>query len=50
LSVCGSQLNLNTTITTCFLTALTTVGASHQKQILRIVGAILGGVLIGIGS
>jgi multidrug resistance protein MdtO len=41
---------INTAITTCFLTALTTVGASHQKQILRIAGAMVGGVLIGIGS
>lgn len=41
---------INTAITTCFLTALTSVGASRQKQILRIVGALVGGVLIGIGS
>jgi multidrug resistance protein MdtO len=41
---------INTAITTCFLTALNTVGASHQKQILRIAGALAGGVLIGIGS
>jgi multidrug resistance protein MdtO len=41
---------ISTAVTTCFLTALTTVGASHQKQILRIAGAIVGGILVGIGS
>ena len=40
---------INTAITTCFLTALTTVGSSRQKQILRIAGAIIG-VVLGIGS
>ncbi len=42
--------NLSTSITTCILTALTTIGASRQKQILRIGGFILGGVIAGIGS
>src|SRR5262249_52373163 len=37
-------------VTTCLLTALSTIGASHQKQILRITGAIAGGLLIGMGS
>ena len=41
---------ISTAITTCFLTALTTIGASHQKQLLRFAGAILGGLVIGIGS
>jgi multidrug resistance protein MdtO len=41
---------IGTAVTTCFLTALTTVGASHQKQILRITGAIAGGVVLGIGA
>jgi multidrug resistance protein MdtO len=41
---------INTAITTCFLTALSTIGSSHQKQLLRISGAIVGGVLLGIGA
>jgi multidrug resistance protein MdtO len=41
---------ISTAVTTCFLTALTTVGASRQKQILRFSGAIVGGVLIGFGA
>jgi len=41
---------ISTAITTCFLTALSTIGSSHQKQFLRISGAIVGGVLLGIGA
>jgi multidrug resistance protein MdtO len=41
---------LNTAITTCLLTALTTVGSSRQKQVLRFAGAIAGGVVAGIGA
>lgn len=41
---------ISTSVTTCFLTALSTVGASHQKQILRIAGAIVGGLVCGIGA
>ena len=41
---------ISTAVTTCLLTALTTIGSSHQKQILRIAGAIVGGFLIGMGS
>ena len=33
-----------TAVTTCFLTALSTVGSSHQKQALRFTGALAGGV------
>ncbi|HET6931517.1 MAG TPA: FUSC family protein [Candidatus Acidoferrum sp.] len=40
---------INTAITTCFLTALSTIGSSHQKQLLRFSGAIIG-VVLGIGS
>ncbi len=40
---------ISTSITTCFLTALTTVGASRQKQVMRFTGAIAGG-LIGLGA
>jgi multidrug resistance protein MdtO len=39
-----------TSVTTCLLTALSTIGASRQKQFLRFAGAIVGGVLIGMGS
>jgi multidrug resistance protein MdtO len=41
---------ISTAITTCFLTALSTIGSSHQKQLLRIAGAIVGGVFLGIGA
>ena len=41
---------ISTAITTCFLTALSTIGSSHQKQLLRISGAIVGGVLLGVGA
>jgi multidrug resistance protein MdtO len=41
---------ISTVITTCFLTALSTIGSSRQKQLLRISGAIVGGVLLGIGA
>jgi multidrug resistance protein MdtO len=39
-----------TAVTTCYLTALTTIGASHQKQLLRFAGALIGGFVIGIGA
>lgn len=41
---------ISTAITTCLLTALSTVGASHQKQFLRFAGAIVGGVVVGMGA
>jgi multidrug resistance protein MdtO len=41
---------ISTAITTCFLTALTTVGASRQKQLTRLAGALVGGVGAGIGA
>jgi len=41
---------ISTSVTTCFLTALTTIGASRQKQALRIGGALLGGLVIGLGA
>jgi multidrug resistance protein MdtO len=41
---------ISTAVTTCLLTALTTVGASHQKQLLRISGALVGGFGIGMGA
>jgi len=39
-----------TSVVTCLLTALTTVGASHQKQLLRFAGALIGGFIIGFGA
>jgi multidrug resistance protein MdtO len=41
---------ISTAVTTCLLTALSTIGASRQKQILRFGGALVGGFLIGMGS
>src|SRR5258708_33020206 len=41
---------ISTAVTTCFLTALSPVGSSLQKQVLRISGALGGGFLIGMGS
>jgi multidrug resistance protein MdtO len=41
---------ISTAVTTCFLTALSTVGSSRQKQVLRISGALVGGFLLGMGS
>jgi multidrug resistance protein MdtO len=41
---------ISTAVTTCLLTALSTIGVSRQKQILRFAGALVGGFLIGIGS
>ena len=41
---------ISTAVTTCFLTALSTVGSSRQKQVLRISGALVGGFVLGMGS
>jgi multidrug resistance protein MdtO len=41
---------ISTAVTTCLLTALSTVGFSRQKQILRFTGAIVGGFLFGMGA
>ena len=40
---------ISTSITTCLLTALTTIGASRQRQVVRFAGALAGGV-VGIGA
>jgi multidrug resistance protein MdtO len=42
--------NLSTSVTTCVLTALTTIGSSRQKQFLRVAGFVLGGVIAGLGA
>jgi multidrug resistance protein MdtO len=39
-----------TVMLTCFSTALSTIGASRQRQVLRIAGFVVGGLLIGMGS
>ena len=41
---------LATSIVTCVVTALTTIGSSRQKQVLRFAGAVIGGVIIGMGA
>jgi len=41
---------ISTAVTTCLLTSLSTIGASRQKQMLRMAGAIVGGFVIGMGS
>jgi multidrug resistance protein MdtO len=41
---------ISTSVTTCLLTALSTIGSSRQKQVLRLTGAIVGGFLLGMGS
>jgi multidrug resistance protein MdtO len=41
---------LNTSLFTCVVTAVTSIGSSRQKQLLRISGAFCGGVLLGIAS
>jgi multidrug resistance protein MdtO len=41
---------VSTAVTTCLLTALSTIGASRQKQILRFAGALIGGFGIGMGA
>lgn len=41
---------ISTAVITCLLTALSTVGSSRQKQILRFAGAIVGGVVVGMGA
>ena len=41
---------LSTSLATCFITALSTIGSSRQKQILRLGGALIGGIIVGMGS
>jgi multidrug resistance protein MdtO len=41
---------LSTSVLTCFITALSTIGSSRQKQVLRLVGAIIGGIVFGMGA
>jgi multidrug resistance protein MdtO len=41
---------LSTSVATCIITALSTIGASRQKQFLRLGGAIIGGFGFGMGA
>lgn len=41
---------ISTAVTTCALTALSDIGSSRQKQLLRISGAAVGGFVFGLGS
>ena len=41
---------LSTSLITCFITALSTIGSSRQKQVLRLSGAFIGGFVFGIGA
>lgn len=41
---------ISTAVTTCVFTALSNIGSSRQKQMLRIGGAIVGGFVFGLGS
>ena len=41
---------LSTSVATCIITALSTIGSSRQKQFLRLGGAIIGGVVFGMGA
>lgn len=42
--------SLSTAVTTCVLTGLSNIGASRQKQVLRVAGALLGGFVFGLGA
>jgi multidrug resistance protein MdtO len=41
---------LSTSVITCFITALSTIGSSRQKQVLRLSGALIGGIIFGMGA
>ncbi len=41
---------LSTSVPTCFITALSTIGSSRQKQILRLGGTFVGGIVFGMGA
>ena len=41
---------LSPSLFTCVITALTSIGTSRQKQILRTSGALVGGLVFGMGS
>ncbi len=41
---------LSTSLFTIVVTALSSIGSSRQKQLLRVSGALVGGVILGMGS
>jgi multidrug resistance protein MdtO len=41
---------LSTSVLTCFITALSTIGSSRQKQVLRFAGTCIGGFVFGMGA
>ncbi len=41
---------LSTAVATCVITAMSTIGASRQKQFLRLAGALIGGFGFGMGA
>jgi multidrug resistance protein MdtO len=41
---------LSTSVVTCLITALSTIGSSRQKQVLRLTGTFIGGVIFGMGA
>jgi multidrug resistance protein MdtO len=41
---------LSTSVVTCYITALSTIGSSRQKQVLRLSGAAIGGFIFGMGA
>ena len=41
---------LSTSVVTCFITALSTIGSSRQKQVLRLSGTFIGGIIFGMGA
>ena len=41
---------LSTSVITCIFTALTTIGSSRQKQVLRFLGAVVGGFILAMGA
>jgi len=48
LDECDRMEGISTCMVTCAMTSLSSVGSSRQKQILRITGATVGGILCGI--
>jgi multidrug resistance protein MdtO len=41
---------ISTSVVTCYITALSTIGSSRQKQVLRLAGAVIGGFVFGMGA
>jgi multidrug resistance protein MdtO len=41
---------LSTSVVTSYITALSTIGSSRQKQVLRLSGAYIGGIIFGMGA